>query len=65
MPKRLKYRIEFEEGYPKAVLDFISETQSGKYTDDIPQIANIEIKRLQIQEQDSFVEDESILFGLS
>lgn len=49
-----------------SLLNFISETQKGKYTDTIPEVTNISYNRLDIQEQIPFeaqdVENEYTVF---
>lgn len=65
MAKTTKVRIDFEEGYAKATLAFINETQAGRFTETIPGVPNVEITRLQIQEQDNVIENEQpVLFGI-
>ena len=70
MEEPLKIKVDFESETTKAILNFIQETQEGKYTEKKPELTQITYKRLQIQEQDkshSLDEnnDENLLFGIS
>lgn len=70
MKKPLKIKVNFENETKAAMLNFIAETQEGKYTKEKPDLTQIIYKRLQIQEQDkTHVFDESsddfLLFGIS
>jgi len=70
MVEPLKIKVDFDSETTTAILNFISETQEGKYTPKKPDLTQITYKRLQIQEQDkshSFGEenDEILLFGVS
>lgn len=66
----IKIKVDFDSETTKALLNFISDTQEGKYTEQKPDLTQITYKRLQIQEQDfsHFVDDntnEVLLFGVS
>jgi len=70
MAKILKIKVDFDGVTTKAILDFIVETQEGKYTSQKPDLKQITYKRLQIQEQDRFhsidnLNEEILLFGVS
>lgn len=51
------------------LLNFVQETKGGKFTSQVPSIANIAYHRLEIQEQeftrDGNTSNELILFGIS
>lgn len=50
------------------LLTFIRETKEGKFTQEMPNIANVIYQRLEIQEQEgdaASLENEVILFGIS
>lgn len=69
MVEPLKVTVDFSPD-TKAILDFIKQTQEGTYTDKKPDLTDISITRLQIQEQDKFVlpeegMDDCLLFGTS
>lgn len=68
MAEILKIKVDFDGETTKALLNFITETQEGKYTTQKPDLTQITYKRLQIQEQDNFHSlesnnDEVLLFG--
>ncbi len=70
MTKPIKIKVDFDSETTQALLNFITDTQEGKYTEKKPDLTQITYKRLQIQEQDSlhFVDDgnnEVLLFGVS
>lgn len=70
MDEILKIKVDFDGETTKALLNFISETQDGKYTAQKPDLTQITYKRLQVQEQDKthFVDnsnDDVLLFGVS
>ncbi len=70
MTEPLKIKVDFDGETTKALLNFITETQEGKYTAQKPDLTQITYKRLDIQEQDKFhSSDESsnqvLLFGVS
>lgn len=68
MTKKLKIKVDFDGKNTKALLDFITETQEGKYTDEKPDLKQITYKRLDIQEKDFSQlteESEVLLFGIS
>ncbi|MFN8333877.1 MAG: hypothetical protein U0U09_02045 [Cyclobacteriaceae bacterium] len=70
MSETLKIKVDFDGETTKALLNFITETQEGKYTEKKPDVTQITYKRLQVQEQDkthSIDEnnDEVLLFGVS
>jgi len=70
MAEILKIKVDFDGETTKALLNFITETQEGKYTSKKPDLTQITYKRLQIQEQDKThsIEnnnDEVLLFGVS
>lgn len=70
MSEPIKIKVDFDNETTKTLLDFISDTQEGKYTQEKPDLTQITYKRLQIQEQDkshSLEDDnnnEMLLFGL-
>lgn len=69
MAESLKIRVDFDNN-AKALLQFITETQDGKYTAQKPDLTQVTYKRLEIQEQDkNHSVDENpndvILFGVS
>jgi hypothetical protein len=69
MSETLRIKIDFD-GETKTLLNFITETQEGKYTEKKPDVTQITYKRLQIQEQDKTHSiddnnDEALLFGVS
>lgn len=70
MSETLKIKVDFDGETTKTLLNFITETQEGKYTKKKPDVAQITYKRLQIQEQDKTHSiddnnDEALLFGVS
>lgn len=70
MTEPIKIKVDFDNETTQALLNFITDTQEGKYTEKKPDLTQITYKRLQIQEQDSlhFVDDgnnEVLLFGVS
>lgn len=70
MTEPIKIKVDFDGETTKALLNFITDTQEGKYTEKKPDLTQITYKRLQVQEQDSthFVDDgnnEVLLFGVS
>lgn len=70
MAEILKIKIDFDSETTIAILNFITDTQEGKYTEKKPDLTQITYKRLQIQEQDEFhpIDDsnnENLLFGVS
>jgi len=70
MAATLKIKVDFDGKTTKALLNFITETQEGKYTEKKPDLTQITYKRLQIQEQDKSHSiddnnDEVLLFGVS
>lgn len=70
MAEPLKIKVDFDDEKTKTLLQFITETQEGKYTEQKPDLTQVTYKRLEIQEQDkshSFDDnnDEILLFGVS
>ena len=70
MTETLKIKVDFDGETTKVLLNFITETQEGKYTAQKPDLTQITYRRLDIQEQDKFhSSDESsnqvLLFGVS
>ena len=70
MADLLKIKVDFDGDSTKALLNFITETQEGKYTEQKPDVAHFTYRRLQVQEQDESEKfddgnDESLLFGVS
>jgi hypothetical protein len=67
MSEPMKIKVSFNKGTTKSILNFITETQEGKYTAKKPDLTQITYKRLQIQEQDKsyLFSDDVLLFGLS
>lgn len=70
MAEILKIKVDFDGETTKALLNFITETQEGKYTSQKPDLTQITYKRLEIQEQDKTHSidnnnDEVLLFGVS
>lgn len=70
MTQPLKIKVDFDGKTTKALLNFITETQEGKYTQIKPDLTQITYKRLQVQEQDKTLSiddnnDEILLFGVS
>lgn len=68
MTEKLKIKVDFDGETTKALLDFITETQEGKYTEEKPDLKQITYKRMNIQEQDfsqSSDNNEILLFGIS
>ena len=70
MAETIKIKVDFDGEITKAMLNFITETQEGKYTKEKPDLTQITYKRLQIQEQDKthFIDeycDEVLHFGIS
>lgn len=70
MSKTLKVKVDFGAEATKVLLNFISDTKEGKYTEKKPDLSQITYKRLQIQEQDTCHSidensDEILLFGVS
>lgn len=66
----LKIKVDFDNEKTKTLLQFITETQEGKYTEQKPDLTQVTYKRLEIQEQDKSHSvdddtDEIILFGIS
>ena len=69
MSESLKIKVDFDSEETKVLLQFITETQEGKYTVQKPDLTQVTYKRLEIQEQDKSqsmddVEDEIILYGI-
>ncbi|HEX5153798.1 MAG TPA: hypothetical protein VFW07_20265 [Parafilimonas sp.] len=70
MSEPMKIKVDFDNETTKALLNFISDTQEGKYTQEKPDLTQITYRRLQIQEQDknhSLEDDlsnEMLLFGI-
>jgi hypothetical protein len=70
MTEPLKIKVDFEGETAKVLLNFITDTQEGRYTKQKPDLTQVTYKRLQIQEQDKayFIDDnydEILLFGVS
>jgi len=68
MTEKLKIKVDFDGKTTKALLDFITDTQEGKYTEEKPDLKQVTYKRLVIQEQDfsqSSDNNEVLLFGIS
>ena len=70
MSESLKIKVDFDGENTKALLQFITETQEGKYTAEKPDLTQVTFKRLEIQEQDQSHptdsnDDEIILYGTS
>ena len=70
MTEPLKIKVDFDGETTKALLNFITDTQEGKYTDQKPDLTQITYKRLEIQEQDQFhsveeISNQVLLFGVS
>lgn len=70
MTEPMKIKVDFDSETTQILLNFISDTQEGKFTEKKPDLAQITYTRMQIQEQDSsfFVDDgdgEVLLFGVS
>lgn len=63
MDNTLKIKIEFDDK-TKSLLNFISDTQEGKYTQEAPDIQSVTYKRMEIQEQEETHDNEILLFGL-
>ena len=68
MSESLKIKVDFDSKETTALLQFISDTQEGKYTFEKPNLNQVTYKRLEIQEQDKSLQiessdDEMILFG--
>lgn len=64
----LKFKVDFDSEETKSLLQFISDTQEGKYTDQKPDLTQVTFKRLEIQEQDKShqvetIDDVIILYG--
>ncbi|MEP7265696.1 MAG: hypothetical protein ABI772_14420 [Bacteroidota bacterium] len=69
MSEILKIKVDFDNAKAQALLQFISETQDGKYTIQKPDLTQVTYKRLEIQEQDKThsIDDNSedvVLFGV-
>lgn len=68
MAEPLKIKVDFDSN-ANAILQFISETQEGKYTEIKPDPTQITHKRLRNHEQDSSdlfdIDNENLLLGLS
>lgn len=54
MAKTLKIKVDFDSETTKALLNFITETQEGKYPPHKPDLTQITYNRLDIQKQDKF-----------
>ncbi|GEM_PF-3485201 len=70
MSELLKIKVDFDGETTRVLLNFITETQEGKYTENKPDLSQIRFRRLEIQEQDksNFVDDsndDNLLFGVS
>jgi len=70
MSYTLKIKVDFDGEETKSLLQFISDTQEGKFTAKKPDLTQVTYKRLEIQEQDMLYqsqtgEDEIILYGIS
>jgi hypothetical protein len=63
----LKIKVDFDGNTTKSYLNFISNTQEGKYTSQKPDLTQVTYKRLYIQEQQMIDEnnEEVLLFGVS
>jgi hypothetical protein len=70
MAEILKIKVDFDGVTMGALLNFITETQEGKYTSQKPDLTQITYKRIKFPEQDKshFIDinsDETFLFGTS
>ena len=70
MADKLKINVDFEGQVADELMDFIIETQEGKYTKEKPVLTKVTYKRLVINEQDCSSsleanEDNVLLFGVS
>lgn len=69
MDNILKIKVDFNNDETKALLNFITETQEGKFTEEKPDLTQIIYKRLEIQEQEQLYSGEEmerqLLFGIS
>lgn len=68
MANKLKVNIDFEGKVADELMNFVIDTQEGKYTKEKPILTQVTYKRMEI-EQEVFTSiddtDESILFGIS
>ena len=70
MSENLQIKVDFDGEPTKALLNFISDTQEGKYTSHKPDMIQVTYKRLLIPEQDKshsidHMDNEVLLFGVS
>lgn len=70
MGEILKIKVDFDGEPTSSLLNFITNTQEGKFTAKKPVLPNITYRRIEIQEQDKVhslenFQDEVILYGVS
>lgn len=53
MKKSMKIKVDFESETSKSILNFISDTQNGKYTVEKPDLSQIAYKYVQIPAQEN------------
>lgn len=70
MDSKLKIKVDFEGKVADELMNFVIDTQEGKYTKEKPTLTQVTYKRMETEEQDyssSFEdsEDNVLLFGIS
>lgn len=68
MANKLKVNVDFEGKVADELMNFVIDTQEGKYTKEKPVLTQVTYKRMEIEQEvfTSFDDtDENILFGIS
>ena len=70
MDNKLKINVDFEGKVADELMNFVIETQEGKYTKEKPVLTQVTYKRMAIEEQDCTLsieetENNVLLFGIS
>lgn len=70
MKNSLKIKVDFEGKVADELMNFVIDTQEGKYTKEIPFLTQITYKRMLIEQEDctsEFEDNEAnvLLFGIS
>lgn len=70
MENNLKIKVDFEGKVADELMNFVIDTQEGKYTKEKPILTQVTYKRMQIEQEDctsEFEDNEAnvLLFGIS
>ncbi len=70
MDDKLKINVDFEGKVADELMNFVIDTQEGKYTKEKPVLTQVTYKRMVIEEHDCTLsieetEDNVLLFGIS